>query len=102
MGPFSDRPPTNGLTATTGAGAPATASRIPGSARIGPIEMTGFDGPITIRSQEASAARTSSVGRARSTPCNATPSTGGEAPATIMYSWNGHSRPACRTKVATG
>ena len=53
VGPFNERPPTNGLTATTGAGAARSASRIPGSARIGPIEMTGFDGPITIASASA-------------------------------------------------
>ena len=68
VGPLTARPPTNGLTATTGAVRPATASRMPGSARIGPIEITGFDGPITIASASASAASTSGVGRARSMP----------------------------------
>ena len=37
VGPFSTSPPTIGLTATTGALAAASASRIPGTARIGPI-----------------------------------------------------------------
>ena len=30
---------------------------MPGTARIGPIEMTGFDGPTTMASASASAAR---------------------------------------------
>ena len=48
VGPFSTSPPTIGLTATTGAVAPASASWIPGTARIGAIEASGLDGPITI------------------------------------------------------
>ncbi len=50
VGPLIARPATNGLTATTGAGESAIASRMPGTARIGPIEITGLEGPITIRS----------------------------------------------------
>ncbi len=48
VGPLTARPPTSGLTAITGASAAAIASRIPGTARIGPIEITGFEGPMTI------------------------------------------------------
>ena len=48
VGPLIARPATNGLTATTGAGLATTASRIPGTARIGPMLITGFEGPITI------------------------------------------------------
>ena len=36
----------------------------PGSARIGPIEITGFEGPITIASASAIASRTAADGRA--------------------------------------
>ena len=62
VGPLIERPPTNGLTATTGAGAARSASRIPGRARIGPIEITGFEGPITIASASAIAWSTASDG----------------------------------------
>ena len=55
VGPFSERPPTSGLTATTGASASLSASRMPGTARIGPMLAIGFDGPITIASASASA-----------------------------------------------
>ena len=64
VGPFSTRPATSGLTATTGAGLATIASRTPGTARIGPIEMTGFDGPITIARARSIASSTSAVGRA--------------------------------------
>ena len=64
VGPFTVRPPTKGLTATTGAAAARSASRIPGTARIGPIEITGFEGPITIASAPAIASSTSGVGLA--------------------------------------
>ena len=37
VGPLTARPPTKGLTATTGAGVSRSAARIPGTARIGPI-----------------------------------------------------------------
>ena len=50
VGPFSEWPPTSGLTATTGAAASASASRMPGTARIGPMLAIGFEGPITIAS----------------------------------------------------
>src|SRR5204863_325567 len=40
VGPLSTSPPTIGLTASTGAGARAIASRIPGSARMGAIEAS--------------------------------------------------------------
>ena len=44
VGPFSERPPTSGLTATTGASVSARASRIPGSASIGPMRRSGSRG----------------------------------------------------------
>ena len=42
------------------------------AARIGPIEMTGFDGPITIARAPAIASSTAAVGCAVSMPSNAT------------------------------
>ena len=62
VGPLSTSPPTKGLTATTGAEVATSASCIPGSARIGPMEITGFEGPITTASAEAIASSTSGVG----------------------------------------
>ena len=59
VGPLSTSPPTSGETATTGAGEATSASRRPGTASIGPIEITGFDGPITIARADASASSTS-------------------------------------------
>src|ERR1700712_1781377 len=50
VGPLTARPPTNGLTATTGAWVACRASVMPGTARIGPIEMIGFEGPMRIAS----------------------------------------------------
>ena len=47
-GPFTGAPPTIGLTATTRSRRATSTSRTPGTARIGPIEITGFDGQITI------------------------------------------------------
>ena len=94
-------PPTSGLTATTAAGDAPRASRIPGTARMGPIEITGFDGPITIARAAAIASSTSGAGRDASTPSSSTPSTGSPAPARIMYSWKGHQRPSKRTRVRT-
>ena len=78
VGPLTARPATNGLTATTGAPAAAIASRIPGTARIGPIEITGFEGPIDDRL--GGGERLADLGRrARraSRPSTSTPSIGG-------------------------
>src|SRR5204863_2451922 len=47
VGPLTARPATYGLTAITGAAGAAIASRMPGTERMGPIEITGFEGPIT-------------------------------------------------------
>ena len=62
VGPFSTSPPTIGLTATTGASAARSASWMPGTARIGAIEASGLDGPITIALARAIAASTSALG----------------------------------------
>ncbi len=94
VGPLSTCPPTNGLTATTGAGAARTASRMAGTARIGAIDAIGFDGPITTASASRSAPSTCSVGRACSAPSNSTLSIGPRAPSTIMNSWKRERGPA--------
>ena len=70
-GPFRALPPTMGLTATTGT--PRTRARpsssfSAGTARIGPRDTIGLDGPMTITSASLSAARTWAVGRAASMP----------------------------------
>jgi hypothetical protein len=79
-------PSTSGETATTGAGLARSASRIPGTPRIGPIEITGLDGPITIARAEAIASSTSGGGAAASMPRSSTPSTGPAARSRIMNS----------------
>ena len=48
--------------------APAIASRMPGTARIGPIDTIGFDGAMTIASAAASASSTSAVARPPRSP----------------------------------
>ena len=68
VGPLTTSPFTSGLTATTGASAWVRAFRMPSTARIGPIEMTGFEGPITIACAVVIAVRTSGVGRALRAP----------------------------------
>ena len=62
VGPLTTSPPTSGLTATTGAALPAIAVRSGSIARIGPIEITGLDGPITIARAFAIASSTSGWG----------------------------------------
>src|SRR5579871_5233628 len=75
VGPLTISPTTIGLTATTGAGVVLIASAIDFSASIGPIEMTGFDGPITTARAAAIALSASGVGDAAALPVNSTPST---------------------------
>ena len=87
VGPLSDRPPTSGLTATTGAFAAISDSLIPGTERIGPTLAIGFEGPITIASAASIARSTSGVIRALSTPRNSTSSTSGSDFCLIRYSW---------------
>ena len=73
VGPLTARPATSGLTAITGASAAAIASRMPGTEMIGPIEITGLEGPTTTVSAPASASRTSALGAARFSPSNLDP-----------------------------
>ena len=79
-GPLSATPPMMPLIAATGVPrdrASASASRIPGRARIGPIETIGLDGAMTIASAASIASRTSTVARALSMPRKRTSSTSG-------------------------
>src|SRR5215212_3477378 len=87
VGPLSTEPRTSGETATTGAEAARSASATPSTRRIGPIEITGFDGPITIACARSSASSTSGVACADSAPRTSTPSTGPSAPLRIMNCW---------------
>ena len=67
-GPLTGAPPTIGLTPTTRRARRASASTMPGTARIGPTEVTGFDGHTTTRSASASASSTPGAGRAPAAP----------------------------------
>ena len=102
VGPFRTSPPTIGLTATTGARRRDSASRMPGTARIGAIEASGLDGPITIARASAIAASACSLGRACSAPRNSRPSTIPLARSRIMNSWNERQPAPLRTHVRTG
>ena len=102
VGPLTTSPPTSGLTATTGARLAAIASRMPGTARIGPIEMIGFDGPITIVCAPAIASATSGVGLAAPAPRKSTSCTGPSPRALIMNSCSGHHLSWASTRVRTG
>ena len=77
------------------------ASRIPGTARIGPIEITGFEGPITISVRLLDRREHLGRGPARSTPSSSTPS-GFSPRCRIMNSWNGSQRPPAFTARAHG
>src|SRR3954471_7397309 len=101
VGPLTIAPATTGDTPTPGAAAARIAAAIPGTARIGRIEMTGFDGPTTIARAEAIAASASAGGDAASTPAYSTPSTGPAPPSRIMNSWNSTQRPRASTRVRT-
>ena len=79
-GPRRAWPATIGLTATTRSRRAATAARIPGTARIGSIEMNGLDGAITTTSAAAIASSTPGAGRAASAPSKRMPSTGSAWP----------------------
>jgi len=102
VGPLTTRPSTNGLTATTGAVAVMIASRIPGTARIGPMLITGLEGPMTIRSAAAIAAVTSPVGLAEEIPSSWTASIAGSARSRIRNSCTSLQPAGVCTRVRTG
>src|SRR5258705_12137028 len=74
-GPLTAAPPTIGLTATTGAAVAASASTIPGTARIGPTDVTGLDGHTTTSSAPRLASTTSRAARAAAAQPYCTPAT---------------------------
>src|SRR5207248_5667612 len=76
VGPLITAPATSGLTATTAEDDVAKAARRPGRARIGPIEMIGFDGPIRIARACSIASIASGVGAAAWAPRYSTSLTG--------------------------
>jgi hypothetical protein len=82
-GPENTRSSTNGETATTGVS--ASASAMPSIAVIGPMLVTGFEGPITTGSDSAS--RTASVAAASSPPRNSTSSTSGSPSWPTQKAW---------------
>ncbi len=67
-GPRTAWPPMMGDTAATRASRPSIAARIPGTARIGPIETNGLDGAMTTTRADSSASTTPGAGRAASAP----------------------------------
>src|SRR5213593_2583907 len=67
-GPLTGASPTIGLTPMTGALVASSASTSPGTARMGPIDVTGFDGQTTTTSAPASASTTPGAGLASPAP----------------------------------
>ena len=63
------------------------ACAMPGTARIGPIDVMGFDGHTTMRSASRRLARTPGAGRAAAAPAYSTPSTSLIALSRTKYSW---------------
>ena len=77
--PATGPPPTIPLMPTTRSRRAPTASRTPGTARMGAIETTGFEGQHTIASASTIASRTPGAGRAADAPSYRTPFTGSSA-----------------------
>ena len=75
---------------------------MPGTARIGPIEASGFEGPITIARAWAIASSAAGLGAACSAPRNSRPSTSPAALMRIMKSWKERHPAVERTHVRTG
>jgi hypothetical protein len=102
---LSALPPTIPLTATTGtprARARSTSSRIPGTARIGPIDTIGLDGPMTTARAASNVAATRSLGRDDSMPAKRTSRTSGAWRRWTKYSWKVSQPSSVRTWVRTG
>src|SRR3954468_22814931 len=85
--PRTGAPPTIGDTPITGAWAAASAGRIPGTLRIVPIETTGLDGAIRIRSASPIAASTPGPGVVDSAPIGVIDNAGNVAWYRIHHSW---------------
>src|SRR5207302_396834 len=76
-GPLTGAPPTIGLIASTTAVVSWSASRMPGTERIGPIEVIGLDGQTMTTSAVRIASRTPGAGVAVPAPAYPIPITGG-------------------------
>src|ERR1039458_10128304 len=75
-GPLTAAPPTIGLTAAMRARLSRSASRIPGTARMGAMLVTGLLGASSTRSAARIASITPGAGSASDAPANRTDSTG--------------------------
>src|SRR5439155_10584 len=98
-GTLTAAPPTIGLAATTRARAPVSASAMPGTARTGPTDVTGFDGQTTTTSASQIASRTPGAGRAWEAPAYSTSRTWTWAFSRTKYSWNESQPSGVRTRV---
>ena len=75
---------------------------MPGTARIGPIETSGLEGPITTARALAIAASAGSLAAERGAPRNSRSSTAPRARSRIMNSWKECQPEPVRTHVRTG
>ncbi len=86
---------------TTGAGAAATAARMPGTVRIVPMLTTGLDGGSRITSAAAIASSTPGPGFAPSAPTEMIASASTEACSFTQYSWKCTARVPCASVIRT-
>ena len=101
-GPDTASPPTMGLTAIVAARVASSASTRPGTARIGPIDVIGFDGHTMTASAAAIASSTPGAGRAAAAPATATSRTSTWALSRTKYSWKSSQPSGPRMRVRTG
>ena len=91
-----------GLTATQSSRRSASAARTPGIARMVPIDTTGLEGTITIRSASAIDSTTPGAGRAPAAPSSSIRSIGSAAPCLTRYSWKLRTPAGVVMRVRTG
>src|SRR4029453_17982462 len=101
-GPLTGAPPMIGLTPTTDADVDASTSAMPAIARIGPMEVTGFDGHTTTRSAPTIASRTPGAGWAAGAPSYSTRAAAPCGRSRTKYSWNVRRPSVVVTLVRTG
>ena len=102
-GPFKAAPATIGDTATTESRRALNTLATPGTARIGPIDTTGFEGATTTISAEPRESSTPGAGLAVSAPSKRTESTTTEWRSFTKYSWKATSWvSSSRSRVRTG
>ncbi len=99
--PRTGAPPMIGESPTTGAEAAATASRMPGTARMVPIETTGLDGGKRMTSASARASSTPGAGLAVSAPTGTIASASTAACSLTQYSWKWMARVPCSSVIRT-